>query len=92
MAPQTTTVTEILTGYRDGALTRDQMLDAMRAYPWKPVQSSNPDPRYFSETAWEDMDWPQFGTVQEISVAEARGALSRGDRDAIYDVLRSLSG
>jgi hypothetical protein len=92
MAPQTATVAEILTAYRDGAMSRAQMLDAMRAYPWQPVQSSNPDPRYFSETAWEHMDWPQLGTVQEISSAGASGAISQGDQDAIYDVLRSLSG
>jgi hypothetical protein len=89
MAPQAQTVTEILTAYCDGAMTRGQMLDAMRTYPWQAVQSSNPDPRYFSETAWEHMDWPQVGTAQEVYSARARGVLSPGDEVAILDVIRS---
>jgi hypothetical protein len=91
VAPQTKTVTEILTARRDGAMTRAQMLDAMRTYPWQAVESSNPDPGYFSEVAWEHMDYPQVGTAQEVTAAEIRRIINREDRDAILDIIRSLS-
>lgn len=91
MARPTTTVTEILTAYRDGAVPREQMLDEMRHYPWKAVESSNPEPNYFSEPAWENLDWPQPGTVQEVYAAEASGVISQDDEDAITDLIRRLA-
>ncbi|HVV77153.1 MAG TPA: hypothetical protein VHC43_14065 [Mycobacteriales bacterium] len=91
MAPRTQTVTETLTAYSGGALSRERMLDAMRTYPWRAVKSSNPDPRFFSESAWEHMDYPQLGTVQEVYSAKASGVISEGDCSAICDVVRSGS-
>jgi hypothetical protein len=89
MAPQSQTVTEVLAAYRDGTTTREQMLEAMRSYPWKRPESSNPDARFFSETAWENLDYPQIGTVEEIYAAKARGVINLEDELAITRAISS---
>lgn len=82
-------VTDILTDYRDGKLTREAMLHAMQQFPWKvvPVRKKLRD-----DAAWEHDVYPMPGTTQEVISAADRGLITRPDRDAILDVVRSTAG
>ena len=82
-------VTAILIDYRDGKMTRDEMLDKMRHYPWKRVKQQG---RPGTNDSFEWGDWPQPGTSQEVVTAAAKRIITMPDRDAILDAIRATVG